>query len=108
MGSKLPIVRKPSQDAPPEREPNDGHVPKALSSTRLLMRRIASTLQVPEAVLYDLPNAVTPLQVAGTAGTLAPNYKQDCEVLLRAYKCIRDPEERQRLLVLVQEAAEQI
>jgi hypothetical protein len=106
MGSKSPIVRKPSQGALQKREPVTGTTPKDISPTRLLMGRIASALQVSEAALYDLPNAVTPSRSAGTAGTLALNHKQDCEALLRAYRRIRDPEERQRLLALVEEVAE--
>jgi hypothetical protein len=108
MGSKAPIVRKPSQgEAPEERLLGRSDLLKAPAKNELL-GRIADALQVPPAVLYNSPTAITPARTANIDGSTDNNLDQNCEALLHAYRRIRDPEMRHRLLTLVQEAAEQI
>lgn len=80
--------------------------PPGAKATRRLIGRIAGALQVPPASLYDLPNAASYPRVAGSGDASSTSLGQDCEALLRAYRRIQDPKERQRLLALVQEAAE--
>ena len=102
MGSKAPIVTRPSEDNPAE-ESHFGRsdFPKASAKNQLL-ERIADALQMAPAMLYNPPNAVTPAQTAGGALDL----EQSCEALLRAYRRISDPDERRCLLAFVQAAAE--
>jgi hypothetical protein len=78
------------------------------SATSLRVLRVADALQVDQSVLYNPPNAVALTRETNGNRSSGAGLDQDCEALLHAYRRIRDPEERQRLLVLVQEAAEQI
>jgi len=96
MGSKTPPLNWSSPEAHPEDDlvrrpdPSDG------SAASLLLRRIAGALQVPPSTLYNPPNAV--------GSTPNGDIESECLTLLRAYQGVRDPEERRRLLALVQEA----
>ena len=97
MGSKTPPISRLPQDEPLEDEGLHRSGPTAQPAPNPLLQRIAEALQVPSAALYDLPNAVDTTSSAGV---------EDERVLLQAYRYIRDPAERRRLLSLVQEAAE--
>lgn len=106
MGSKMPLNRRspvahPDDDLVSCAAPNDG------PAGNLLLRRIAGALQVPPSALYTLPNAVglgSPPE-ADTV-TRAGDIDGECAALLLAYRRIRDPEMRRRLLIVMQEAAE--
>jgi|SRR3954470_7141041 hypothetical protein len=107
MGSKAP---SPSTRPPGDRldnKPQDLIMP-GRSATSLRVRRVADALQVDQSVLYNPPSAVAPTRETDGDRSSGAGLDQECEALLHAYRRIRDPEERQRLLVLVQEAAEQI
>lgn len=107
MGSKAPIVPRPSEDSPAE-ESHLGQSDLLKSSAKnQLLERIADALQVAPAVLYNPPNASTPAGVTGGSGTTAIELEQECDALSHAYRCIHDPEMRLRFLALVQAAAEQ-
>jgi hypothetical protein len=104
MGSKTPLNRRspvahPDADLVSCPAPNDG------PAESLLLRRIAGALQVPPSALYSLPNAIragSPSEV----NAVARDIEIDCEAVLLAFRRIRDPEMRRRLLIVVQEAAE--
>ena len=77
------------------------------SGKSLTLRRIAGALQVPPSALYAPPNAVGSASQSGSSPVAFDGRIEDeCLTLLRAYQRIRDPEERRRLLALVDEAAE--
>lgn len=74
------------------------------SGAKRLVMHIAEALQVSPAELYNPPTAVAPTREAAADGIL----EQESKALLHAYRRIQDPKERQRLLAIVQEAAEEI
>lgn len=74
--------------------------------TNRLIGRIAEALQVSPAALYNPLEAVAIGRGADTDKASSTSLDQDCLALLHAYRRIQDPKERQRLLALVQEAAE--
>jgi hypothetical protein len=106
MGSKTPLNRRSpvahsDNDLVSRPAPNDG------PAGSLLLRRIAGALQVPPSALYSLPNAIgagSPSQV----NTVARDIEIECEAVLLAYRRIRDPEMRRRLLALMQAEAERV
>lgn len=101
MGSKMP-PKKPVQNN--EREDSAASVGLSSGETRnRLLGRIAGALQVPQAMLYD-PHSPTPSEGGDAGGT---DLDGECLALLQAFRRIRDPEERRRLLMLVQEAGGQ-
>lgn len=69
-----------------------------------LLRRVADALQVPEASLYDAVARSSPTKTGSDAP--GDDLASQCAALERAFRRIRDPEERRRLLALVQAAAE--
>lgn len=98
MGSKTPPSDRVPIGQPLE---DEGATPPAHADGRTsnpLLQRIAGALQVPPAALYDLPNAVDMKSDGG--------IEDDCALLLQAYRRITNPDERRRLLMVVQEAAE--
>lgn len=107
MGSKTPPLGWPSPEAHAEdnlvRRPD----PSNGSAANSLLHRIAGALQVPPAALCSLPNAVgagSPSEVNTIAVDSA--LESECVAVLLAYRCIRDPEMRRRLLALMQAEAE--
>jgi hypothetical protein len=106
MGSRSPLPRKPPQGELKEREILGCPTREEGSATRLLVERIASALHVSPAVLYNPPSAVAPTRGADNGDRPSASLDRECEALLYAYRRIRDPKERQRLLALVDEAAE--
>lgn len=71
------------------------------SGAKRLMMHIADALHVPPAEFYKPPAAV-----ALGRETDSAVLEQECEALLGAYRRIRDPGKRQRLIALVQDVAE--
>lgn len=67
-----------------------------------LLRRVADALQVSEASLYGTVDSTSPI-VATEPGT---DLDGQCAALLLAFRRIGDPEERRRLLALVEAIAE--
>ena len=61
---------------------------------------------MPPAVLYNLPNAVDPRMHTTAEAALSGRIDIEGAELLRAYIRISDPEERRRILALVQASAE--
>jgi len=104
MGSKTPPSTKPTQNAPSEDDASDRFVPPDGSAAGRTLRRVAAALQVPPSTLYSPLNAVS-----SNHGTDSDQWSADLDqerlALLRAYASISDPEERRRILTLVQEAA---
>ncbi|GJE14614.1 hypothetical protein [Methylobacterium longum] len=90
------------QDGPPEESLLGRSGLLKASAKNQLLGRIAEALQVPEAVLYNPPNAVDPQMHATAEAALSIEGAE----LLRAYMRISDPEERRRILALVKAAAE--
>ncbi|WP_267360939.1 hypothetical protein [Methylobacterium sp. GC_Met_3] len=103
MGSKTPPHSMPVPGAPDE---DRSGYPASSKGTRhsKLLSRIADALQVPQAALYQPPNAVT--LGRGAHGDGAADLDRDCAALLHAFRRIGDLEERHRLLALVQAVAE--
>jgi hypothetical protein len=79
-----------------------------LTATRSRLRRVADALQVPEAMLYNPADTVAPMRNADSDSPNRTDLDQERVALLRAYASISDPEERSRILTLVQEAAERL
>ena len=106
MGSKM----QPQGVLSPHDTAEDDDHGHSLSSnggaTSRLLKRIADALQVSPAALYDSPNASTLVRKANSHDATDRDLDQDCKALLDAYRCISDPEERCRVLALVQAAAE--
>ena len=107
MGSKAPVTKNSSEDVPAEESHFGRPDVLKVSAKNQLLGRIAGALQVPPAVLYNPPNAVTSVRTAGSSGASSIDLDPECEMLSDAYRCIHDPEMRLRLLRLVQAAAEQ-
>jgi hypothetical protein len=122
MGSKTPFSCTSHRETLRDEDSAARPAPAHGSAANLLLRRIADALQVPTAVLYNLPDArdtAAPAEAErpGAAGDFggAPNtlsdtasggdFEDECVALLRAYRGIRDPEERRRLLTLVRMTA---
>jgi hypothetical protein len=84
-------------------------VPAKTSASGRLLSRIAEALQVPPTVLYEPATAVTSIKRADRDGAFHPDIDldHDCLALLDAYRRIRDPQTRQRLLILAEAAGEQ-
>jgi hypothetical protein len=105
MGSKTP----PLNLSPPDGQRADDVFSRPVSPdgppASLLLRRIASALEVPPAALYGPPDTVAPAR--GRDQATNADLDQECTALLHAFRRIRDPETRLRLLALVQKDAEQ-
>lgn len=103
MGSKTPPLGRDVQRALDE---NLVDRPAASMESRhsALLGRIADALQVPQAALIRRPDAVTPACGADRDGAI--DLAEECAALLRAFGRIDAPEERRRLLNLMQAAAE--
>ena len=71
-------------------------------STRRLVSRIAQTLQISEAALYDAPDAVWLPHCASEAEARTAELDAECAALVFAYRRIDDTRIRHRLLSLVQ------
>lgn len=98
MGSKTPPPDKSAQIMPLEDHSSGRPAPLNGSAASRTLQRIAGALQIPLSVLYN---------ASDTVGTASSNdITSECLTLLRAYQRIRDPEERRRLLALVDEAAQ--
>jgi hypothetical protein len=93
-------------DEPGDDIPDHGTAP-ARSSTRRLLSRIAKALQVPEAVLYDLPNARASTRAAAPDRLDVVELEIECTALLEAYRRIDDPGMRHRILRIAETAADQ-
>jgi hypothetical protein len=92
-------VAHPDDDLVSCAAPNDG------PAGNLLLRRIAGALQVPPSALYSLPNAIgagSPSDV----NTVVRDIESECVAVLLAFRRIRDPEMRRRLLALMQAETE--
>ena len=106
MGSRTPPRSKLSLDEPSEDDTFGRPTSLDDGASRRLLERIAGALQVPRAALYELPDAASSVQGLVDGGTTVAGLERECTALLRTYQRIQDPEERRRLLALVQEAAE--
>jgi hypothetical protein len=69
-----------------------------------LLRRIADALQAPDATLHGTTNP--PIRFETAPSRNEADLDGECGALLQAYRLIQDPKTRQRLLALVEEAAE--
>lgn len=106
MGSKTPPPGKS-----PHADPREGDAVGSSHSEHLVTRstplqRIADALQVSPTVLYQLQNAIEAAsrpveQTEGDGG-----LHRECYALIQAFMRISDPEERLRILGLVQASAE--
>ncbi|WP_187294336.1 hypothetical protein [Methylobacterium sp. B1] len=103
MGQKMPLQAKAGSDGSWDNRSDSRPPASAGDDARRLVTRIAGALQVQPDVLYapDAANARTHSAKDGA------DLDQQCEALLHAYRRIRDPEERRRLLLLVQDASEE-
>jgi hypothetical protein len=105
MGSKTPFLNLSTLD----RQRADDVFSRPVSPdgppASLLLRRIASALEVPPAALYAPPDAVAPAR--GPDEATDADLDQECTALLHAFRCMRDPEMRLRFLAQVQKAAKQ-
>jgi hypothetical protein len=105
MGSKARPLNGDHPSGLAEEDVSGRPSPLGRPAAARLLDRIADALQVPPAVLYNPPDAVTATpRVAGNPA-LDTELDRECAALLSAYGRIQDPSERQRLLALVQEAA---
>lgn len=79
------------------------------SASGRLLGRIAEALQVPPVVLYGPATAVTSFRRANRDDDFSPDIDldHDCLALLDAYRRIRDPQTRQRLLTLAEAAGQE-
>lgn len=104
MGSKSPPSNRtcsvdPRNDGGPDHCPTPDSAP-----VNVRVRLIAEALEIPPAVLYDAPNAVSPRPQADRHET--DDLARECVALTDAYKRIRDPDERHRLLALLEASAD--
>ena len=67
-----------------------------------LLRRVADALQVSEASLYGIVDPPSPIEATDPGCDI----DGQCAALLLAFRRIADPEERRRLLALVEAIAE--
>ena len=102
MGSKIPPLSWSSDAMPQEDVRLDRSALSEDPASNPLLRRIAGALQLPPSALYALPNAVSIAAQPDAPG----GVEDECVLVLHAYRRIRDPEMRRRLLILAQEAAE--
>jgi hypothetical protein len=102
MGSKIPPSSWSSEAIPQEDGRLDRPAPFEGPASNKLLRRIAGALQVPPSALYAPPDAVSIAVQPDALGRV----EDECVLLVHAYRLIRDPEMRRRLLILAQEAAE--
>jgi hypothetical protein len=107
MGSRAPVAGKSSQDPSPEDGVPDRSASAKSSVQRGLVGRIADALQVPPSALYNSPNAIDGQTSPTSADAFYNATDREGVELLRAYMCIRDPEEQRRILTLVQQTAKQ-
>ena len=109
MGQRIPPPFARLEDEAPEDVDGRGSPPLVASGTRLVVGRIAEALGVSPGVLYEVPTLEGPPR-APDAGVTATDVQldDDCAAMLNAYRRIRDPEMRRRLLILAQEAGEPI
>lgn len=105
MGSKSPPKHKPWPTEHEDDAFSDQDAPSKDVAARHLVGRIASALQIPEATLYNLPDAAAPVRQASFTGKGSVDLDRQCDALLRAFRSIDNPEMRRRLLSLVQAAA---
>ena len=106
MGQRIPPPSASLEDEAWEDIDGPGSSPSPPRGTRRLVERIAEALGVSSGVLYEAPTLEGP-QRAPDAGVTATDVQLDgdCAAMLNAYRLIRDPEMRRRLLILAQEAA---
>ncbi|WP_091924196.1 MULTISPECIES: hypothetical protein [unclassified Methylobacterium] len=74
--------------------------------TERLLSRIAEAVQVPPSAFYRPPNAVDAGASAAAIPVAPVASDAECAELLAAFNLVRDPEDRRRLLELVQKTAE--
>ena len=111
MASQTPPSNKPSPVVPPEGDTPGHDRLQDGGAAGLRLRRVADALRLPLSALYDLPNAVGQASAPGADpgardGDRDADMDGTCGALLRAYRRIPDPEERRRLLALVQAVAD--
>lgn len=93
------------EDERADRDARDRSRRSAGSRSGLLLERIAATLEVPTSALRDLSHAAEDRPGSARAPRSEPSHHQ-CLELIRAFCRVGDPDERNRLLALVQEAAQ--
>jgi predicted DNA-binding transcriptional regulator YafY len=103
MGSKTP--GQPAHAAPKEGDAVGSSHSVLLSKRATSLQRIADALQVSPATLYQPQNAIEAAsrpveQTEGNGG-----FDRECYALIQAFMRISDPEERLRILGLVQASA---
>lgn len=106
MGSKTPPPGQAPQ-ADLKEDGAGGHPPSANSAINPTpLQRIANALQIPPDALYQMSDAN---KAACRPGGQAEDYsgrEGECSALIHAFLRIADPEERRRILALVQASAE--
>ncbi|MCJ2005630.1 hypothetical protein [Methylobacterium sp. J-092] len=105
MGSKAPPPGTSWPSDSQEGETVGLPLPASHATKITSLQRIAEALQVPPAALYQLPNAVEaakPIEQTESPG----GQDRECYALIQAFMRISDPEERRRILALVQASAE--
>jgi hypothetical protein len=107
MGSKTPAPGTRLSARPVDDKAQD-FIRFGLSASRSRLRRVADALQVPEAMLYNPPDVVAPMRNADSDSLDRTALDKEHMALLRAYAGISNPEERRRILTLVQEAAKRL
>lgn len=105
MGSKARPLSDPSSDAS-HRDGARGAAALRQERTERLLKRIAEAMQVPTSAFYKPPNAVDAGTPTSTGSTTAIASEAECAELLAAFTLVSDPEDRRRLLELVQKMAE--
>ena len=107
MGQRIPPPFARLEGEATEDVDGSGSPPSAISGTRLVVGRIAEALGVSPGVLYEV-HTLEGQSISPDAGVTATdaNLDGECAALLYAYRRIRDPEMRRRLLILAREAAE--
>ena len=105
MGSKTPPPGKPPEPDLREGDPAGSHRSRHLVARATSLERIANALQVSPTVLYQPQNAIEAAKPAGQTGDYR-GQEGECVALIHAFLRIADPEERRRILALVQASAE--
>ena len=95
---------------PPQVNPREddvvGHPPSADHVARKAsLQRIADALHVSPAVLYEPLNAIHEASRSGEQTDDYGGHDGQCSALIHAFMRISDPEERRRILALVQASA---
>jgi hypothetical protein len=107
MGQRIPPPFARLEDEASEDVDARGSPPLVASGTRLIVGRIAEALGVSPGVLYEVPTLEGPPRAPDEGVTATDAHLDgDCAAMLNAYRRIRDPEMRRRLLILAQEAGE--